>query len=180
MAKQRRRARVALVLQVEGVVPLVLQVESDGRAHGGSPLSSTLHRASQLSARSAEQKEAERRADYQEARARWEEETKHLPEKDKRPPPREPAKSWRVYERKHLWAWLHQATDEVLKELYQTVMDKDGQAELGGLLREYFRMRTFYPDNHLAARPCPWCRGLAEDLGGSGSARAPRKTSKGC
>lgn len=70
----------------------------------------------------------------------------------------EPKRSLRIYERRQVWAWLHQASDDVLRELYQITMDKHGMAELGHLLREYFTMRKYYPNNPLTAKRCPFCK----------------------
>lgn len=68
-----------------------------------------------------------------------------------------PKQGLRVFERRHLWAWIHQATDEVLKELYATAMDKHGPAELGEMLRQYFTARAFYPNSSLNSDRCPFC-----------------------
>jgi len=70
----------------------------------------------------------------------------------------EPIPTLRIFDRKHLWAWLHQAPDEVLRELYQTCMDRHGLSDLGCLLREYFTMRKYYPNNPLSASRCPFCK----------------------
>lgn len=76
-----------------------------------------------------------------------------------------------VYDRKHLWALLHTASDQALRELYDQIMGmgappttapdmrwKNSVAELGHLLREYFNRRKSSPSGDVAATsPCPFC-----------------------
>lgn len=165
--KRKRRAKAKVVHKVEPLAKVVIRTASQRGRGPGMP--ERLKAASERSARLMEEQEKEEAAAFKEAQAQ------RAPE-DRRP---EPRKSLRVFERKHLWAWLHQATDPVLQELYETVMDAHGQSELGHLLREYRLMRHYYPDNPLAAERCPFCqvKGSASAEGCSRS--STRKTTKG-
>lgn len=88
--------------------------------------------------------------------------------------------------RKRLWAWLQQADTPALKELYEQVgFGKQGQraqhgiAELGEILRQYFKMRAYYgsAENEPGVR-CPFCPCTAEVIAGSGCEGNPPADSK--
>lgn len=161
--KRKRRPRVPIACKVEPLVPVVIKVDKPIRGSSGM-----LNAAAQRSARSMEEDEAAEQGEYKEAKKGWDRRYRGKPEKDCPAPPREPQKSLRVYERKHLWAWLHQATDQVLKELYTTVMDKHGMSELGEMLRQYFTMRGRCPNNPLSAEACPFCKCSKQSQDGAG------------
>lgn len=73
-----------------------------------------------------------------------------------------PSTTMRIFERKYLWAWIHQAPDNVLRELYATAADRHGLAELGEMLRQYLTMRAYFPNNPLAVERCPFCKVTSE------------------
>jgi len=153
MRKRKQRIKAKVVRKVEAEARIILRAESDGQS-----MSARLIAASELSARSTEEQEREELALFREEQA-------SKPPEERQP---EPPKSSRVLERRHLMAWLHQATDKVLKELYSTLSDRHGYAELGCLLRTYLKMRQYFPEDPLSARRCPFCKALEAEKGGSG------------
>jgi hypothetical protein len=61
-----------------------------------------------------------------------------------------------IWEKKNLWAMIHNAPTAALEELYHTLLHRFGLSELGNLLRDYLKSRKDYGTLGNLRR-CPYC-----------------------